>query len=78
MISIGPLNPAQRVFGDALQDAVNIFGQENKEADQIIAITRQDIHELKNRQTLTENVLKNLLCTCHGKPVVICLGMQAA
>ena len=77
MISIDPLNPAQRVFGAALQDAVHIFGQENKEADEIIAITRQDIHELKNRQALTENVLKNLLCSCHGKPGVTCLGMQA-
>jgi hypothetical protein len=25
---------------------------------------------------LTENVLKNLLCTCHGKPVVMCLGIE--
>ena len=76
MVSIGQLNPLQRDLGDALQEAVNIFGQENKEADQRIAITLQDIHELKNRQTLTENVLKNLLCTCHAKPVVTCLGIE--
>ena len=76
MVSIGQLNPAQKDLGDALQEAVDMFGQENKEADEIIAITRQQIHELKNRQTLTENVLKNLLCTCHGKPVVTCLGIE--
>ena len=66
----------QRDFGDALQEAVDIFGRENKDADELIAKTRQEIHELKNRQTLTENVLKNLLCTCHGKPVVMCLGIE--
>lgn len=76
MVSIAQLNPAQRDLGDALQEAVDIFGRENKDADELIAKTRQEIHELKNRQTLTENVLKNLLCTCHGKPVVMCLGIE--
>jgi len=74
MILIDPLN--QEVFGPALQDAVNKFGQANKETAEVIAITRKDIHELKTRQALVENVLKNLLCSCHGKPVVTCLGMQ--
>ena len=75
IILIDPLN--QEVFGPALQDAVNKFGQANKETAEIIAIIRKDIHELKNRQALADNVLKNLLCSCHGKPVVTGLGMQA-
>ena len=75
MIFIDPVN--QEVFGTALHDAVHNFGQADKETCEIIAITREEIHELKNRQTLAENVLKNLLCGCHGKPVVTYLGMQA-
>ena len=65
------------VFGPALQDAVNKFGHANKETAEVIAITRKYIHELKNMQALIENVLKNLLCSCHGKPVVTGLWMQA-
>ena len=76
MILIDPLNQ-EEVFGTALQDAVNKFGQAGKETGEIIAITRKDIQELKNMQALAENVLKNLLCSCHGKPVFTCLGMQA-
>ena len=45
MILIDPLN--QEVFGPALQDAINKFGQANKETAGIIAVTRKDIHELK-------------------------------
>ena len=41
MILIDPLN--QEVFGTALQDAVNKFGQAGKETGKIIAITRKDI-----------------------------------
>ena len=75
MILIDPLN--QEVFGTAIQDTINKFVQAGKETCEIIIITREEIHELKNRQALAENVLKNLLCGCHGKPVVTCLGMQA-
>ena len=76
MISTDPHN-TQEVIGAALQDAVNKVGQRTKVTDEIISLTLKDINELRNRQALIENVLKNLLCSCHGKPVVTCMGMQA-
>ena len=76
MISTDPHN-TQEVIGAALQDAVNKVGQRTKVIDEIISLTLKELNELRNRQTLTENVLKNLLCSCHGKPVVTCMGMQA-
>ena len=76
MISTDPYNTPE-VIGAAQEDVVNKVGQETKVTDEIIFSTLKEMNELINRQTLTENVLKNLLCSCHGKPVVTCMGMQA-
>ena len=76
MILTDPYNTPE-VIGAALEDVVNKVGQETKVTDEIISSTLKEMNELRNRQTLTENVLKNLLCSCHGKPVVTCMGMQA-
>ena len=76
MILTDPYNTPE-VIGAALEDVVNKVGQETKVTDEIISSTLKEMNELRNRQTLTKNVLKNLLCSCHGKPVVTCMGMQA-
>ena len=75
--STDPLAPAKRLFGDALEDALDIVEQEAYKTDAIITIARKDLYELKNRQALTQNILNNLLCSSHGKPVVTCLAPQA-
>ena len=77
MTSTAPVIAAYRVFGDALQDALDIVGQEANKTDAVITKARQEINELKNMQALMENVLNNLLCKSHGKPVVTCLPRQA-
>ena len=65
--------PAEQVFGAAIQGAIDMIGQETKETEAIITITRQEIEELRTRQALTESVLKNLLCSSHGKPAATTL-----
>ena len=72
-----PLFPAKRLFEDALQDARDIVEQEANKIDSMITIARKDLYELKNRQALMQNILNNLICSSHWKPVVTCLGMQA-
>ena len=76
MISTDPYNTPE-VIGAALEDVVNKVGQETKVTDEIISLTLKEINELRNRQTLIENALKNLLCSSQGKPIVTCMGMQA-
>ena len=46
--------------------------------DAVITQTLQDIQELKNRQVLTDHLLKNIITSSHGKPRVTCLARQAA
>jgi hypothetical protein len=75
--STDPLFSAERLFEDALQDAHDIVEQEANKTDSVITIARKDLYELKNRQALMQNILNNLICSSHGKPVVTCLGMQA-
>ena len=75
--STDPLILAKRLFEDALQDARDIVEQEANKTDSVITIARKDLYDLKNRQALMENILNNLICNSHGKPVVTCLGMQA-
>ena len=76
MMSTFPLILDERGIEAALQDAIDIIGQDTKKTEVVINITRQEIQELKNRQVLTKNVLKNLVCSSHGKPVVTCPAMQ--
>ena len=50
MTSTAPVIAADRVFGDALQDALDIVGQEANKTDAVITKARQEINELKNKQ----------------------------
>jgi hypothetical protein len=74
--SVVPVIQAQRVVESTIQ-SIDLIGQETKGIDTKITITRQEIHELKNRQALTDHLLNNLICSSHGKSVVTCLAMQS-
>ena len=71
-----PVSPAQRVVADALH-TIDLIEQEIEGTDAIITMTCEEIQELKNRQDWTEHLLNNIFCSCHGKPVVTCMAMQA-
>ena len=78
--STAPVIAADRVFGDALQDALDIVGQEANKTDAVITKARQEINELKNRQALTENVLNRKAHPeaphSHSVPAAIPLSSQ--
>ena len=69
--------PAETDVAPAFQDAIDIIGHELEATYTIITKTRQEIEELRNRHTLTDNIIKNLVCSSHGKPVFTCLAMQS-
>ena len=66
--------PAERGVTAALQ-TIDLIEQETEQIDGIITITREQIQELKDRQDLMDRLLANLFCSCHGMPVVTCMGM---
>ena len=49
-ISTAPYIPAERVFGAALQDALDVVGQEANKTDAVVSIARKELSELKNMQ----------------------------
>lgn len=75
-MSTVPDCPAERVVAAALQ-TIDLIERETVETDAIIIKARDEIQELKNRQDWTDHLLNNILCSCHGKPVITCMAMQA-
>ena len=53
MTSTDTVIAADRVLGDALQDALDIVGHEANKTDAVITKACQEINELKNMQALT-------------------------
>ena len=71
-----PANPAPRVVTNAVQ-SIDIIEQQIVERGANIKVTLEEIQELKNRLDWTEHLLNNIFYSCHGKPIVTCMAMQA-
>lgn len=69
-------NLHERTIETALDEAIEVVGKDSRKKQSAINKTKKQIQELKNRQVLTENVLKNLVCSSNGKPVVTCPVVQ--
>ena len=76
-ISTAPYIVAEIVFGAALQDALDVVGQEANITDAVVSIAQNELSELKNMPALTDKLLNNLLSKFHGKHVVTCEAMRA-
>ena len=76
-ILTAPYIPSERIFGAALQDALDVVGQETNRTDAVVSIARKELSELKNRQALTENLLNNILKKSRGNRVVTCEATRA-
>src|SRR4051812_36133953 len=62
----------ERFFGAALQDALDVVGQKVNITDAVVSIAWNELSEVKNKQSLTEKLLNNLLSKSCGKPIVTC------
>ena len=68
--------PAQTITAFAHQ-SIDIIEQQTEERDAKIIITLNEIHELKNRQAWTKQILNNLLSRSNGKLGVTCTPMKS-